>query len=219
MGSEVWQDVSNAPVSVNLWPRHPVETICRLIDVMREEGFGLLEIMARPPEDAECLLRELNERPHRQQVRLSIGTLLRSSDARRFAALHPDALVSPGFSRGVLDVAVETDLLYVPGVCTVQDVQDVLEAFEAVGREVRILKLCPVDILTWDYVQMLSAMYPGILFCPTGTITLDNLPMWKALPCIGPAMQAFVTPEMLENGDWGAVRGRLQAIRGVLKAE
>lgn len=204
----------SAAVSVNIFPQHGVDRVCQLVDIMVEEGFFLLEILARPAEDAETLLREFNERPQRGKVRLAVGTLKRAAETRRFAELRPDVLVSPAFSRNVLDAAVKYNLPYLPGVCTLQDIQDVIDALEAAGRDVKILKLCPVEIMTWNYVRMLASIYTGITFCPTGTIMLEDLPMWRSLPCIGPAMEChFVPPEMIDSGDAEKIRQRLRDIR------
>ncbi|MBN1555370.1 MAG: bifunctional 4-hydroxy-2-oxoglutarate aldolase/2-dehydro-3-deoxy-phosphogluconate aldolase [Phycisphaerae bacterium] len=214
MNPSLLQAYLDAPVSVNVFPRHDVDALCALIDVMADEGFRLLEILARPVEDALLLLRELNDRPQRANVRLAVGTLKRAAETRRFAELQPDMLVSPAFSRNILDVAAEFDLPYLPGVCTLQDIQDVIDAFDEVGRDVRILKLCPVEIMTWNYVRMISCIHPEITFCPTGTITLGDLSMWRSLPCIGPAMEDhFVPSEMIDTGDEIRIRRRLQEIR------
>ena len=98
--------------------------------------------------------------------------------------MKPDFLVSPAFSQRVLDAALEAKIPYIPAVHTFQDVQDVIDAFDDRGVEVRLLKLCPVYGLTRDYVRSLCGCFPGIVFCPTGEITLENYYDWKSTPGI-----------------------------------
>lgn len=48
---------------------------------------------------------------------------------------------------------------------------------------------------------------------------MENLPMWKSLPCIGPAMEShFIPDSMLETGDEKAIRERLREIRRIVKS-
>ena len=181
---------------------------------LAEEGYPALEVLSRPPEQGFEVLRQINGRPERALVRWGLGTVTTEKVARQAASLRPDFLVSPAFSRRVLHVAAAEGLPYVPGVRTFQDVQDVLEAFEDEGLPLRVLKLCPIDGLSLDYVKMLSGCYPGILFCPTGEVTLDNYAHWRQLACIGAPLGSWFLPrELLEAGDWAAVRERLRSVR------
>lgn len=214
MNESLINDYVGSPVSVNIFPRHSIDSVCRLIDAMSAEGFRILEILARPIGDAERLLGELNCRSQRRAVCVAVGTIKSRGDAERIVALRPDVLVAPTFSKAVLDVAVKNDLLYIPGVCTLQDIQNVIDAFDAVERKADILKLCPVEMMTWDYVQIVTAIYPGILFCPTGTVTLDTLPRWKSIRSIGPPMESsFVPDELIDKGRESAIRECLASIR------
>ena len=134
-------------------------------------------------------------------------------DALQAVALRPDFLVSPAFSRHVLEVAVDANIPYIPAVHTFQDVQNVIDAFGDCGLEVRVLKLCPVYGLTHEYVQALCGCFPGISFCPTGEITLDNYVQWKRMPgIIAPMGSGFVSEDLLNAGDWEGVRARLRLL-------
>ena len=213
MTNDVLRAIAGAPIVPCILPQ-PVDTVGAYIRVLNESGYPALEILARPSDEGFELFRRLSDRPERRQLLLGLGTVKTEREAREAVVLRPDFLVSPAFSRRVLDVAVEAGVPYIPGVCMLQDVQNVLDAFEEVGRDVKVLKLCPVEVLTTYYVTMMAAIYPGIVFCPTGTITEENLPEWRSIPCIGPPMELFVPGEWLERGDWAAVRERLNAFAG-----
>ena len=214
MREDVLVELSRAPAQLNIMPDYPVDTVCGYIDVINEEGYPILEILGRPMDKALAILEELNARPQRSKVYMAIGTIITRSDAERVAALRPDLMVSPAFSRKVLEVAVQADIPYVPGISSLQDVQDVLDAFEDVGREVTVLKVCPVDLLGRDLVGVIGGIYPGIALCPTGTINMEDIPEWKAMPWMGAPMERwFVPDEMIHACDWDVIRSRLQEIK------
>jgi len=219
MINEVLKHISEAPVMINIYPG-AAELICRFIEVLHEQDYPAIEILARPLDEALDLVRRINDSPQRKLIHIGMGTIKTQEDAQRAVEVQPDFIVSPAFSRRVLDVAVKAGIPYIPAVCTLQDVQDVMDAFEDVGRDVRVLKLCPVEIVTYKYVKILGAIYPGIVFCPTGTVALEDLPEWNKLQCIGPAMESsFVPREMIEAKDWQAVRNRLNQIRQLVGKE
>ena len=218
---EVFQRIAAAPAMINIHAVHTVETICRFIQILREEGYPAMEILARPSlENLLELVEPLNDRQERGQIILGIGTIKSGKATREVVKLKPDFLVSPAFSRRILDVAVEADIPYLPAVSTFQDVQDVLDAFDDVGRDVTVLKLCPVETLTYEYVRIMGSVFPGIVYCPTGTVTLETLPEWSRISCVGPAMESsFVPAEMLDKGQWQEAREVLRKIRRLTSRE
>ena len=219
MTTDLLERFADAPATVNIYPVHSVDTVCALLKVMKEQDFPVLEILARPLAPTLELMRQLNDRPERALADVGFGTIKTRADAVAAVELGPDFLVAPTFSRNVLDVAVEADIPYVPGVSTLQDIQDVVEAFEDVGRELKVLKVCPVDMLLPSIVQSMGAIYPGITYCVTGNnLTLEAMPEWTALPCVGPVMQSeFLPAERLNAGDWDFVASRLQQLRQLAK--
>jgi 2-keto-3-deoxy-6-phosphogluconate aldolase len=60
----------------------------------------------------------------------------------------------------------------------------------------------------------MAACFPGIFFCPTGEITLENYSQWKCVPAIAAPMGSRLIPrELLERNDFIAVRHRLRELR------
>ena len=167
---------------LNVFPQ-PAEQICRYVEILHEESFPAIEVLARPLDEALDMIRQINDSPQRKLLYLGVGTITTADAARRAVALEPDFVVSPAFSSRVLDIVAESGIPYIPAVRTFQDVQDILDAFEDKGLNVELLKFCPVMGLTPEYLRSLGGCYPGILFCPTCTITLESLPEWKKVPC------------------------------------
>lgn len=202
-----------APALPTVFPTS-TKVLCQFARILDEEGFSAVEILARPLELALQVFEEISRCPERKLLRWMIGTITSESKARQAIALAPDGLVSPAFSRKVLRAAREGGIPYCPGVQTFQDAQNVIDAFEEEGLEVEVLKLCPVYGLTPEYVIAMANCYPGIVFCPTGEITLENFSLWRGLSAIGAPMGAELVPRsMLEDRDFDAVRYRLRLLR------
>jgi 2-dehydro-3-deoxyphosphogluconate aldolase / (4S)-4-hydroxy-2-oxoglutarate aldolase len=212
MTSTILDKMAKAPIVPTVFPISG-DILCEYIQVLYEEKYPALEILSRPLEQALAAVKEINRRPERQLIHLGIGTILTEKAAQMAAELKPDFLVSPAFSRKVLQVAVKAHIPYIPAVRTFQDVQNVLEAFEEEGLDLKVLKLCPVEGLTPRYVNMLGGCFPGIVYCPTGEIDLDNYLTWKASPFIAAPMgSGFVRLEDLKKRDFEKVRQSLKDI-------
>ncbi len=214
MKGNVLEALAAAPAQLNIMPRFSVDTVCEYINVVHEERFPVLEILGRPMDDALKILAGVCERPERSKVFMAIGTVLTRSQAEQVVALKPDLVVSAAFSRRVLDVTVDAGIDYVPAVSSLQDIQDILDAYEDVGREVKVLKVCPVMLANIEMVSIFSAIFPGIKFCPTGTIELEDIATWKAMHWMGAPMERWFVPDsLIESHDWDAVRTKLRQIR------
>lgn len=211
--NSVLDEMRAAPIVPTVFPL-AADILCNYARVLSEEGYPCLELLSRPLDRAIQTFREIRTRPERRLVHWGIGTILTERAAQQAAELRPDFLVSPAFSQRVLKIASEAGIPYIPGVHSFQDVQDALEAFEEQGLKLKLLKLCPIYGLTSEYVAALCGCYPGILFCPTGEVTLENYREWKQMPGIAAPMGSrFIPQGALERGDFAEVRSRLRDFR------
>jgi 2-dehydro-3-deoxyphosphogluconate aldolase/(4S)-4-hydroxy-2-oxoglutarate aldolase len=207
--------IIEAPVMTNVFPRLS-SVVCQFMEVLTEEGYPAIEILARPFDEMLDTLQIINDSPQRKKILVGAGTILTRANAEAVVKLKPDFIVSPGFSRKVLDVTAAAGIPYLPGVCTIQDIQDVIDAYEDYNLELKALKICPVNLLSYDYVKILGNMFPGITYCLTGTVTLDTLPEWKKITSVGPAMESnFVPEEWLMEDKWDEVRTRLKLLKSL----
>ncbi len=214
MKEKALEALAGAPAQLNIMPHYTVDTVCGYIDLIHEESFPVLEILGRPMDDALELLAALNERPQRAKVFMAVGTVRTRDDAKRVVALKPDLVVSAAFSRRVLDVTVEAGIPYVPAISTLQDIQNVMDAYEEVGRELEVLKVCPADMTNIHFLSMYAGIFPGIKFCPTGNIEIQAIGEWKAMPWMGAPMERwFVPDELIHAEDWDAIRTILREIK------
>lgn len=205
--------IQKAPIVPTVMPTS-VEALCAYANVLADEGYPALEILARPVDAALEAFRAIRERPERKRILWGIGTICRKADVKRFVPYKPDFIVSPAFSLKVLKAAAAADIPYLPAVCTFQNVQDVIDAFDKYEFEVSILKLCPVFNLGSEYVAALQGCFPGTLYCPTGEVTMENYTHWKSMKgIVAPMGSRFVPHEWIEACNTEAIRGRLREIR------
>ena len=208
-----------SPAQINVPPDLTVDQVAGVARALIEESYPVLEILGRPMEKALPLLHAFNERPERSRIAMAVGTILTRRHAEQAVAAKPDLLVSPAFSRRVLEVAVEAGIPYIPAVSTLQDIQDVLDAYEDVGWELRVLKACPLNWITPAIMDMIARIYPTITFCPTGTVELEDIPLLKARSWMGaPMEQWFLERAWIDDGNWDRVRERLREIRRLAEA-
>jgi len=213
MQRELYERLRTAPYLPTAFPMG-VDTLCQFARLLHEEGYPAIELLARPEEDLLEVFHQIGLREERSLILWGIGTVKTAASAEKVIRLRPDFVVSPAFSCQVLKVCEVARIPYVPAVYTFQDVQNVVEEFEELGLNLQLLKLCPVYGLTTEYVQAMSNCFPGISFCPTGEITLENYCYWKSLSVIVAPMGSRVIPlALLEAGDFTEVRRRLRLLR------
>jgi 2-dehydro-3-deoxyphosphogluconate aldolase/(4S)-4-hydroxy-2-oxoglutarate aldolase len=213
VAGSLFEQIVQAPVLPTVFPLE-ADILCAYGEALHAEGYPALEVLARPLEQALGVMRQVMLRPQRCLVAWGMGTILTESAARQAVELQPDFLVSPAFSRRVLHVAAQAGIPYIPGVRTFQDVQTVLDAFEDEGLPVEVLKLCPIEGVTLEYMRSLAGCYPGIVFCPSGRIPLAEIAHWTRLPYLAAPMDSkFVSLELLETRDVEAIRKHLRMIR------
>ncbi|MFA5865884.1 MAG: bifunctional 4-hydroxy-2-oxoglutarate aldolase/2-dehydro-3-deoxy-phosphogluconate aldolase [Phycisphaerae bacterium] len=213
---DILAHIAESPILVAVHPQYArcMEKFCRFLEILSQEGYLAMELMARPLDSAVEVMKELRDLPQRKLVSIGLATIRTIGDAQQAIAAGSDFLVSPAFSERVLEASIEAGIPYLPAVSTMQDVQDVWEAFDRIGRKVSVLKLCPVEFMTPPYITSLGKCYPGITFCPTGTVPLQEIPRWAAMEFIGPPIESTYTPgEWIAEGRYEQIKERLRMLR------
>lgn len=137
-------------------------------------GLPIAEITLRTPGALEALRRITQERP---ELFAGAGTVLNAAQAAQARDAGAKFVVSPGFSRAVVDYCIEHDLPVYPGVSTASEIEAALDA------GLNLLKLWPIVTLGGPaYLQLLSGPFPGVEFNPSGGLTADDFESYLALP-------------------------------------
>lgn len=147
-------------------------------------GLPIAEITLRTPRALEALRRITREQP---DMFAGAGTVLNVAQAEQARDAGAKFIVSPGFSRAVVDYCLEHDLAVYPGVSTATEIEAALDA------GLNLLKLWPIETLGGPaYLQLLAGPFAGVEFNANGGLTADNFEKYLSLPnvvaCGGPWM-------------------------------
>ncbi len=127
-----------------------------------------------------------------------VGTVLDAAQLRQAEAAGATFAVSPGASPGLLDAAADSAVPFLPGAATASEAMALME------RGYDILKFFPAEPAGGiTHLKALAAPLPGIRFCPTGGISLQNAVDYLKLAnviCVG---GSWVAPqEAIAARDW-----------------
>jgi 2-dehydro-3-deoxyphosphogluconate aldolase / (4S)-4-hydroxy-2-oxoglutarate aldolase len=142
-------------------------TTIRAVDCLREAGFNAFEVTLTTPGAVE-LIAELNARIGATAV-IGAGTVTDLDAARRCVDAGAQFLVSPCIVPGLAAVAHEAGCAALIGGFTPTEI---LAAHRA-GAD--IVKVFPASVGGPGHLGALHAVFPHVLLCPTGGVTLDNM--------------------------------------------
>jgi 2-dehydro-3-deoxyphosphogluconate aldolase / (4S)-4-hydroxy-2-oxoglutarate aldolase len=127
---------------------------------------------------------------------LGIGTIKNGAMAQSFIDAGADYIICPGLIESVAQVADKNHMLWVPGCMTPTEI---IRA-ETLGA--KLVKLFPGDILGPGFMQAIKALFPDLLFMPTGGVDLnkENITAWfKSGVCAVGMGSKLISKEVLEN--------------------
>jgi 2-dehydro-3-deoxyphosphogluconate aldolase/(4S)-4-hydroxy-2-oxoglutarate aldolase len=144
----------------------------RAVDCLREAGFGTFEITLTTPGAIE-LIAELHARIGATAV-VGAGTVTDTDAARRCIDAGAQFLVAPCVVPGLAALAHEAGRAALIGGFTPTEVL-------AAHREgADVVKVFPASVGGPGYLAALHAVFPDVLLCPTGGVTLENLAKYLA---------------------------------------
>ena len=139
------------------------------------------------------------------------GTVLDAAQLKQAEAAGATFAVSPGASPGLLDAAADSPVPLLPGAATASEAMALME------RGYEIMKFFPAGPAGGvAYLKALAAPLPGLRFCPTGGISLQNAPDYLRLAnviCVG---GSWVAPqEAIAAGDWQRIEDLARQAAGL----
>ena len=142
-------------------------TTIRAVDCLREAGFSTFEITLTTPGAVE-LIAELHARIGATET-VGAGTVTDLDAARRCVDAGAQFLVSPCVVPGLAALAHDAGRAALIGGFTPTEI------LAAHHEGADIVKVFPASIGGPGYLGALHAVFPNVLLCPTGGVTLDNL--------------------------------------------
>ncbi|MEE6294968.1 bifunctional 4-hydroxy-2-oxoglutarate aldolase/2-dehydro-3-deoxy-phosphogluconate aldolase [Georgenia wangjunii] len=129
------------------------------------------------------------------------GTVLTAAQVDEAVDAGARFVVSPGFSRAVVDRCAERGVLALPGAVTASEVMMALEA------GLTTVKFFPAETSGGAAaIKALAAPFGGVRFVPTGGIGPDNIAEYLALPAVAAIGGSWMVPRAaVAAGDFAQV--------------
>lgn len=156
-------------------------------------GFPTVEITLTMP-DAVELIREFSKRREKHQL-IGAGTIWSEADCERVLDAGAHYLVSPGLVPGLGPVVHAGNAAYLPGALTPGEIA------ACVRDGADIVKIFPASSVGSGHLKAVKAVFPDTRFCPTGSISKDNMEEWfnAGSSCVGIGNTLFSTAAMADR--------------------
>jgi 2-dehydro-3-deoxyphosphogluconate aldolase / (4S)-4-hydroxy-2-oxoglutarate aldolase len=168
-----------------------------LADCLIEAGLPIAEITLRTPEG----LRAIELAAANTSLLVGAGSLRHADDAKGAIAAGARFLVSAGFSQGIAQEATKNNIPYFPGIATPTEIMQALDA------GINALKFFPAETLGGlAALKAIAAPFPGVVFMPTGGITLTNAAKYLEFsPVLAVGGTWMVAKELIDSGDFSTI--------------
>ena len=161
-------------------------------------GLKAIEITMRTPVALDAIRAVADEV---EGAHVGAGTILNSKDFEAAAKAGSTFIVSPGINKSVMEAAKSSKVPLLPGAATASEVMHLRD------KGYKVLKFFPSEQAGGaPYLKALSSPLPGLMFCPTGGVSLKNALSYLSLPnvmCVG---GSWVAPaSAIAAGDWAGI--------------
>jgi 2-dehydro-3-deoxyphosphogluconate aldolase/(4S)-4-hydroxy-2-oxoglutarate aldolase len=99
---------------------------------------------------------------------LGIGTIKDRAGAQAFIDAGADYIISPGLVDEVVETADKANVLWIPGCMTPSEI------IKAENLGAKVIKLFPGNVLGPSFLSAVKAVFPNLLFMPTGGVELTK---------------------------------------------
>ena len=146
---------------------------------------------------------------------LGIGTIKTAEAAQSFIDAGADFIICPGLVEEVAYVAHKNNMLWVPGCMTPSEI------IHAENMGAKMIKLFPGNILDPEFMSAIKALFPDLLFMPTGGVDLDkeNIASWlNAGVCAVGMGSKLISNKLLEQKDYAKMEELTRQALEILKS-
>ncbi|MFU8764057.1 MAG: bifunctional 4-hydroxy-2-oxoglutarate aldolase/2-dehydro-3-deoxy-phosphogluconate aldolase [Haliea sp.] len=175
-----------------------VASTVQLCLTLAAAGMRTVELTLRSPTALDAMRALAAEVP---QLRVAAGTVLTPQQLELVQRAGALFAVSPGATPALYQAARAAAMPLLPGVATASEVMAGLE------QGLECFKLFPATAIGGEtLLKALAAPFPGVQFCPTGGLGVDNFRRFLALPnviCCGGSW--MVAADLVASGDWETI--------------
>ncbi|MBP6712543.1 multifunctional 2-keto-3-deoxygluconate 6-phosphate aldolase and 2-keto-4-hydroxyglutarate aldolase and oxaloacetate decarboxylase [Arcobacter acticola] len=151
-----------------------------LAKVLYEGGISVMEITLRTKAGLEAIEKIANEFP---SMIVGAGTVCDIQDYRNAVNSGSKFVFSPGITMSLIQESKNQTIPFIPGVSSASEIMLAKE------NDLTHCKLFPASLVGGvDILKAFGGPFPGINFCPTGGVNLNNMNDFLALDnvlCVG----------------------------------
>jgi 2-dehydro-3-deoxyphosphogluconate aldolase/(4S)-4-hydroxy-2-oxoglutarate aldolase len=150
-----------------------------------------------------------------KEMYLGIGTIKNGQMAQKFIDAGADFIICPGLVEDVAKIADKNNMLWVPGCMTPTEI---IRA-ETLGAI--MIKLFPGNILGPKFMSAIKALFPDLLFMPTGGVDLnkENISEWlKSGVCAVGMGSKLISKQLLEEKNYQKIEELTRQAIDILKS-
>ena len=194
-------DIRTICESVPLVPVLPIDDVDGAVPLARAlvaGGLSVLEITLRT-ETALSAIKAV--RAACPDAVVGAGTLRTAEDLPRCVDAGAQFGVSPGAPERLMDAVDGSGLPFLPGCASPT------EAMRLADRGYSVLKFFPAEAAGGTrMLKSLAEPLSGIVFCPTGGVTIENARDYLALPNVVTVGGSWVAPkDLIRSEDWKGI--------------
>ena len=197
--SDVLEVLKKSPVIPVLAFKSAQEAVdvCR---VLFDEGLSVLEITLRHHSALAAINAVKEDLP--ADACVGAGTVITPDLAEAAIEAGAEFGVSPGLTPELATAVKNLNWPFLPGIATLS------EAMQAREWGFTELKFFPANISGGTgFLKAVGSVLPDLTFCPTGGISVDTAPDYRALPNVATVGGSWITPRGRDGSiDLGLVR-------------
>src|SRR5690554_4594916 len=193
---ELLQGIPNQGV-LPLYFNKDAEVSLEVLRALYKAGIRMVEYTNRGEAALQNFKKMCEVRDNElKDLQLGIGTIKNAAMAETYIDAGADFIICPGLIEEVAAAADKHDMLWIPGCMTPSEI------IRAENLGAKIIKLFPGNILGPEFMGSIKALFPDLLFMPTGGVSLDkeNIAAWfKAGVCAVGMGSNLVSKPLLEE--------------------
>lgn len=138
-----------------------------ILRALNDGGLKIAEITFRTACARDVIQLARDKYP---DILVGAGTILNAQQCAEAIAVGAKFVVSPGFSKEVLNLCKEKNIFYLPGAVTPTEIMQVI------AEGISLVKFFPAQVYGGiKAIKALSAAFSQIKFVPTGGVDANNL--------------------------------------------
>lgn len=175
-----------------------VEDALPIAEALLAADVRVLEVTLRTPAALDVISAIAKELP---EAVIGSGTVTNAHQLQQTIDAGAKFAISPGLTKGLLKAGNEGSIALIPGVSTISELMDASD----VGYD--HLKFFPAEASGGvGAIKSIAAPFPGIKFCPTGGINLQNVRDYLALSNVACCGGSWLVPNnVVETKNWAQI--------------